>query len=130
MLKTILKKTKNKKRRGRTLGQIVKTKLYRQNHTKKRTHTHSQKEKKEKKIIMASADPLVPPVLCTSATLDIFQVLNHIKFFSSLETVHLLFPLHSVQWPPTGSLVSLNFLENACCSQREQEGSEEMYHFF
>ena len=38
---------------------------------------------------------------------------------------------HSVQWPPIGFLVSLNFLENACCcSQREQEGSEEMYHFF
>ena len=32
----------------RTLGQIVKAKLYRQNHTKKHTYTHSQKEKKEK----------------------------------------------------------------------------------
>ena len=31
----------------RTLGQMVKAKLYRQNHTKKHTHTHSQKEKKE-----------------------------------------------------------------------------------
>ena len=28
-------------------GQMVKTKLYRQNHTKKHTQTHSQKEKKE-----------------------------------------------------------------------------------
>ena len=46
-----------------------------------------------KTVTMASADPLVPPVHCTSATLDIFQVLNHIKFSSTLETVHLLFPL-------------------------------------
>ena len=30
------------------LGQMVKAKLYRQNHTKKHTHTHSQKEKKKK----------------------------------------------------------------------------------
>ena len=43
-------KTKQKKRTGRTLGQMVKAKLYRQNHTKKQTHTHSQKEKKEKNI--------------------------------------------------------------------------------
>ena len=44
MLKTILKK----KWTDRTLGQMVKAKLYRQNHTKKHTHTHSQKEEKEK----------------------------------------------------------------------------------
>ena len=36
-----------KKKIDRTLGQMVKAKLYRQNHTKKHTHTHSQKEKKE-----------------------------------------------------------------------------------
>ena len=42
-------KTKLKKPwTNRTLGQMVKAKLYRQNHTKKHTHTHSQKEKKEK----------------------------------------------------------------------------------
>ena len=34
----------------RTLGQMVKVKLYRQNHTQKHTHTHSQKEKKGRKI--------------------------------------------------------------------------------
>ena len=39
-------KNKNKKRTDRTLGQMVKAKLYRQNHTKKHTDTHSQKEKK------------------------------------------------------------------------------------
>ena len=39
-----------KKQTDRTLGQMVKAKLYRQNHTKKHTHTHSQKEKKEKYI--------------------------------------------------------------------------------
>ena len=32
----------------RTLGQMVRAKLYRQNHTQKHTHTHSQKEKKGK----------------------------------------------------------------------------------
>ena len=38
---------KKNKRTDRTLGQMVKAKLYRQNHAKKHTHTHSQKEKKE-----------------------------------------------------------------------------------
>ena len=44
------KKTQTNKKQwtDRTLGQMVKAKLYRQNHTKKHTHTHSQKEKKEK----------------------------------------------------------------------------------
>ena len=40
----------NNKRTVRTLGQMVKAKLYRQNHTKKHTHTHSHKEKKEEYI--------------------------------------------------------------------------------
>ena len=35
-----------RKRTDRTLGKMVKAKLYRQNQTKKHTHTHSQKEKK------------------------------------------------------------------------------------
>ena len=35
----------------RTLGQMVKAKIYIQNHTKKHTHTHSQTEKKEKVYI-------------------------------------------------------------------------------
>ena len=38
----------------RTLGQMVKAKLYRQNHTKKHTHTHSQKEKKGKNIYIVA----------------------------------------------------------------------------
>ena len=44
-----IKKEKSKKKRkptDRTLGQMVKAKQYRKNHTKKYTHTHSQKEKK------------------------------------------------------------------------------------
>ena len=45
------KKT-NKKPIDRTLGQMVKAKLYRQNHTKKHTHTHLQKEKKQEKIFI------------------------------------------------------------------------------
>ena len=39
---------KQTKRKDRTLGQMVKAKLYRQNHTKKHTHTHPPKEKKGK----------------------------------------------------------------------------------
>ena len=35
-----------KKRTDRTLGQMVKAKLHRQNHTKKHTHTYSQKREK------------------------------------------------------------------------------------
>ena len=43
-------KTTTKKWADRTLGQMVKAKPYRQNHTQKHTHRHSQKEKKGKKI--------------------------------------------------------------------------------
>ena len=45
---------KKKKWTDRTLGQMVKAKLYRQNHTQKHTHTHSQKEKKEKYIYIVA----------------------------------------------------------------------------
>ena len=38
---------KKKKQTDRTLGQMVKAKLYRQNYIKTHTHTHSQKEIKE-----------------------------------------------------------------------------------
>ena len=48
------KKEKTKKQTDRTLGQMVKTKLYRQNHTLKHTHTYSEKEKKEKNIYIAA----------------------------------------------------------------------------
>ena len=49
--KNYTKKQTNKQTKltNRTLGQIVKAKLYRQNHTKKHTHTHSEKEKRRKK---------------------------------------------------------------------------------
>ena len=49
--KTPPKKTKTEKRKCRTLGKMVKANLYRQNHTKKHIHTHSQEEKNEKKYI-------------------------------------------------------------------------------
>ena len=42
------KNQKKKKWTDRTLGQMLKAKLYRQGDTQKHTHTHSQKEKKEK----------------------------------------------------------------------------------
>ena len=47
----ITNKQTKKKRTDRTLGQMVKAKLYRQSHTKKHTHTQSLREKKEKKYI-------------------------------------------------------------------------------
>ena len=47
--KNYTKKTKTKMDRQNP-GQMVKAKLYRQNHTNKHTHTHSQKEEKEKYI--------------------------------------------------------------------------------
>ena len=48
MITSVKNYTKKKKiRTDRTLGQMVKAKLYRENCTKKHTHTHSQKEKKE-----------------------------------------------------------------------------------
>ena len=50
------KKTKTKMDR-QTVGQMVKAKLYRQNHTQKHTHTHPQKEKKGKKYVYISLLP-------------------------------------------------------------------------
>ena len=47
------KTNKQKKWTDRILGQMVKAKLYRQNHTKKHTHTQSQKEEKEKHIYIS-----------------------------------------------------------------------------
>ena len=44
------KERRRKKQTGRTLGQMVKAKVYRQNHRKKHTHTHLGKEKKVKNI--------------------------------------------------------------------------------
>ena len=48
--KTKQKEELTKKWTVRSLGEMVKAKLYRQNHTQKHTHTHSQKEKKGKNI--------------------------------------------------------------------------------
>ena len=52
MLKTIIKNNNNNNNKmdRQNPGQMVKTKQYRQNHTKKHTQTHSQKEKKEKNM--------------------------------------------------------------------------------
>ena len=38
---------KTKKRTERTLGQMVKAKLYRQNHKKKHSHTHKKRKRKK-----------------------------------------------------------------------------------
>ena len=54
MITSAKKYTKNKQANknwtDRTLGQMVKANLYRQNHTKNHTHTHSPKKKKEKYV--------------------------------------------------------------------------------
>ena len=42
------KKTTTEEQTDRTLVQMIKAKVYRQNHTKKHTHAHSQKDIKEK----------------------------------------------------------------------------------
>ena len=47
----------------RPLGQMVKAKLYRQNHTKKHTHTHSQKEKKEQNVYIYKKRTNVPMII-------------------------------------------------------------------
>ena len=54
-------KKREKKWTDRTLGKMVKAKLYRQSHTQKHTHTHSQKEKKEKKNIYIYLCSQSPP---------------------------------------------------------------------
>ena len=46
-MRTSTKNYTKKTHTGRTLGQMVKAKIYRQNHTKKHMHTLSQKEIKE-----------------------------------------------------------------------------------
>ena len=43
--------TKKKKRTDRTLGQVVKAKIYRQNHPKKHTHTQRKRKRKKKLYI-------------------------------------------------------------------------------
>ena len=55
-----LSKKKNKKRMDRTLGQMVKAKLYRQNLTQKHIHIHSQKKGKGEKLIYPA--PKVHPL--------------------------------------------------------------------
>ena len=51
---------KTKKRTDRTLGQMVKVKLYRQNHTQEHTHTHSVIEKKENVYIYRCSQSPLP----------------------------------------------------------------------
>ena len=55
------KTNKQKNWTDRTLGQLVKAKLYRQNHTQKHTHTHSQKEKKGKNKYIYRCSQSSPP---------------------------------------------------------------------
>ena len=74
---------KTKKRTYRTLGQMVKPKLYRQNHTEKYTHTHSQKEKKGKKYIS-----LLPKstfsIWDDSFSVQVFHRCRYIRLFVEL----------------------------------------------
>ena len=75
---------KTEKQTDRTLGQMVKAKLYRQNHTQKHTHTHSQKEKKGRKnIYLCSQSP--PPQFGTILLpTQVFSRCRYIKLFVEL----------------------------------------------
>ena len=70
--KNYTKRKQKQKRTERTVGQMAKAKLYRRNHTKKHTHTHSQIEKKEKKIYLCSQSPL-PQFWDDSFSIQVFQ---------------------------------------------------------
>ena len=70
--------TKEKKRTDRTLGQMVKAKLYRQNHTKKDTHTHSPKEKKGKNMYI-SLFPKSTSIWDDSLSIQVFSRCRYIK---------------------------------------------------
>ena len=79
MLKTLQIK-KPKKQTDRTLGQIVKAMLYRQNHTQKYTHTHSQKKKKGKKYIYISLLPKsTSSIWNDSLSIQVFHRCRYIK---------------------------------------------------
>ena len=67
--------TKKEQKTDRTLGQMVKAKVYRQNHTKKHTHTHSQKVKKEKIRIYIYFCSQSPPPQFSDNSLS-FQVFH------------------------------------------------------
>ena len=117
---TSAKSSTKKKRTDRTLRQMVKGKLYRQNHTKKHTHSHSQKEKKEKIYIyikLKERDPLcgnlstLPSsllLLCSPLWLQSFPPTHPLSPpMSRLPTVWKLFLLHSSL--PKGKIPSLFF---------------------
>ena len=65
---------KRKKRTERTLGQMVKAKLYRQNHTQKHTHTHSQKEKKGKKVYISLLPKSTSTIWDDLLSIQVFQI--------------------------------------------------------
>ena len=76
MLRTILKKKKNA---DRTLGQMVKAKLYRQNHTQKHTCTHSQKEKERKNIYISLLPKSTSSIWDDSLSIQVFHRCRYIK---------------------------------------------------
>ena len=63
----------------RTLGQMVKAKLYRQNHTQKHTHTHSQKEKKGKNIYISLLPKSTSSIWDDSLSIQVFHRCRYIK---------------------------------------------------
>ena len=70
------KKKKNKQTKkwtDRTLGEMVKVKLYRQNHTQMHTHTHSQKEKKGKYIYISLLPKSTSSIWDDLLSIQVFQ---------------------------------------------------------
>ena len=70
---TSVKNYTKKKRTDRTLGQMVKAKLYSQNHTQKHTHTHSQKEKKGKYIYLLFLPKSTSSIWDDSLSIHVFH---------------------------------------------------------
>ena len=58
---------------------MVKTKLYRQTHTQKRTHTHSQKEKKGQYIYISLLPKSTSSVWDDSLSIQLFHRCRYIK---------------------------------------------------
>ena len=86
MQKTILKKNKKqkKKRTERALGKMVKAKLYRQNHTQKHLHTHSQEEKKGKYIYISLLSKSTSSIWDDSLSLQVFHRCRYITLIVEL----------------------------------------------
>ena len=68
---------------------MVKAKLYRQNHRKKYTHTHSQKEKKEKNIYVFWEVSRFLPAFSRCSVRVVPHVVVFLRFFGGEGDLHV-----------------------------------------